>query len=95
VYDRYRHLVRDHVYDKCWQLDITWAEVMRLVDSGDVVEEHDLGDGGVKEIRLLLGWRRPLHLVYVVNDTQRLVVYRTIYEPNLQHWKPGFRARRR
>lgn len=68
---------------------------MQLIDSGDVVEEHDLGGDGVKEIRLLLGWKRPLHVVYVVNDLQRLVVYRTIYEPNLQHWRPGFRVRRR
>jgi hypothetical protein len=95
MYEHYRHLIRDHVYDKCWQLDITWTEVLRLVDTGFVIEEHDLGETGVKAIRLLLGWSRPLHLVYVVNDAQRLVVYRTIYEPDLQHWKPGFRERRR
>jgi hypothetical protein len=46
-------------------------------------------------IRLLLGWTRPLHLVYVVNEAQRLIIYRTIDVPDLQHWKPGFRERRR
>lgn len=65
-----------------------------LIDSGAVIEDHDLGEAGVKEIRLL-GWKRPLHLVSVVNDPQRVVVYRTIYEPDLDHRLPGFRERRR
>jgi YgiT-type zinc finger domain-containing protein len=74
VFDDYRHIVRDHVYDKCWRLDITWAEVERLIDAADVIETHDLGDEGVKEIRILLDWKRPLHLVYVVNHERQLVV---------------------
>ena len=95
MYDGYRHLVRDHVYDKCWHLDITWAEVERLLDTGEVIEEHDLGTEGRKQIRLLLDWLRPLHLVYVVNDSAQIVVYRTLYEPDTEHWHAGFRQRRR
>ena len=95
MYDAFRHLVREHVYDKCWLLDITWAEVERLLDGGEVVEQHLLGDGDVKEIRLLLEWVRPLHVVYVVSERLRLVVYRTLYEPDTEHWHPGFRERRR
>lgn len=39
--ERYRRLIRAHVYDKCWQLDITWAEVEQLLDAANVVEETD------------------------------------------------------
>lgn len=34
------------------------------MDSGRVIESHHLGDAGLKEIRLLLEWKLPLHLVY-------------------------------
>ena len=66
----------------------------QLIDSGAVIEHHDLEEAGVKEIRLLR-WKRPLHLVYVVNVTQRVVIYRTIHERDLDHWLPGFQERRR
>lgn len=95
MYDDFRHVIRDHVYDKCWLLDITWAEVEALLDDGEVVEQHALGEGDLKEIRLLLQWVRPLHVVYIVNERRRLVVYRTLYEPDTERWHPGYRERRR
>lgn len=33
----YRHVIREHVFDKCWTLDITWTEVESLMESGVVV----------------------------------------------------------
>ena len=50
----YRRLIRAHVYDKCWQLDITWAEVEQLLDAGDVVEETE-NEGQIKRVRFLEG----------------------------------------
>ena len=92
--ERYRRLIRAHVYDKCWQLDITWTEVEQLLDEGAVVEETQ-NEGQIKRVRLLEGWTRPLHIVEVVDDDQELIVYVTIYEPDLDRWLPGFRERRR
>jgi hypothetical protein len=94
MYDDYRRLIREHVFDKCWQLDITWAELEVLIDSGQVIEAHDLGDAGLKEIRLLLEWKLPLHLVYLVNEREHLVIYRTVYVPDAAHWQPGYRERK-
>jgi hypothetical protein len=91
----FRHVVREHVYDKCWSLDVTWAEVADLFQSGTVIERHALGDLRIKEIRLLAGWSRPLHLVYVIDPWRRIIVFVTIYEPDLAHWQPGFTERRR
>lgn len=92
--ERYRRLIRAHVYDKCWQLDITWAEVEQLLDAGEVVEETE-NEGQIKRVRFLEGRTRPLHIVEVVDDDQELIVYVTIYEPDLGRWQPGFRERRR
>lgn len=83
------------VYDKRWQLDITWAEVEHFLDDGVVVETTEEEEGRTKRFRLLEGWKRPLHVVEVVDDEQELIVYVTIYEPDLNHWMPGFRERRR
>ncbi len=93
--ERYRRIVRAHVYDKCWQLDIMWAEVEQFLDDGDVVEEVEDDEGRTKQVRLLEGWKRPLHVVEVVDDQQQLVVYVTLYEPDLNRWLRGFRERRR
>jgi len=30
----------------CWQLDITWAELQVLIDSGQVIASHDLAMPG-------------------------------------------------
>jgi hypothetical protein len=86
---------RGHVYDKCVAIDITWSEVQALLDDGEVIEEHVFRDLMVKEVRLLVNWARPLHVVYIVHHDRKLVVYRTIYVPTLDEWEPGYRERRK
>jgi hypothetical protein len=54
--ERYRRIIRGHVYDKCWQLDITWAEVEQLLDAGEMVEESTDDDGRPKRVLFLAGW---------------------------------------
>ena len=88
-------MARTHVFDKCFEIDITWAEFEALVDAGEVIEEHLLSDLAVKQIRLLAEWTRPLHVVYFVHHDRMLVVFRTLYEPTLNDWFPGYRSRRR
>ncbi|MDP9822657.1 hypothetical protein [Nocardioides massiliensis] len=66
-----------------------------MLDGGEVIEAHVFDDLMVKEIRLLLDWDVPLHVVYVVHHDRRLIVFRTIYLPTLNEWQPGFRERRK
>ncbi|MGI9156640.1 MAG: YgiT-type zinc finger protein [Marmoricola sp.] len=70
--DDYRRVVREHVFNKCWDLDITWAEVENLLVDAEVVEEHLFDDLRIKQICLLLGWIEQLHVVYVVDHERRL-----------------------
>ncbi|MEO9138921.1 MAG: hypothetical protein ABI345_07615 [Jatrophihabitans sp.] len=95
MYDDYAQLARLHVYDKCVEIDVTWSEIEALLDAGEVIEEHAFNDLMVKEIRLLIDWRLPLHVVYLVHHDRKLVVYRTMYVPTLEYWEPGFRERRK
>ena len=94
VFAEYRHVVRDHVYDKCWELDLTWAEVEDLLTQGEVVEKTDVDELRIKYVTLV--WHdRPLHLVYIVDHERRVVIYRTIHRPDLAHWESAFRVRKR
>lgn len=90
----YDHIARLHVYAKCIELDVTWAEVEAMLVNSEVIEEHFFDDLMVKQVRLLGGWIVPLHTVHVVHHDRRLVVCRTVYVPTLERWKPGFRERR-
>lgn len=69
--------------------------VEQLLDDDDVVEDVEDDEGRRKRVRLPERWKRPLHVVEVADDEQGLIVYVTIYEPELNHWLPGFRKRRR
>ncbi len=91
----YRRVIREHVFDKCWALDITWAEVETLLESSVVVERHEGAPTHVKEIRLLRGWTRPLHVVCALDHEKGIIVFITVYQPDLEHWLPGFEERRR
>lgn len=51
------------VGDEGWQLDSTWAELDVLINSGQVIESHNLGEARLMEIRLMLDdGKLPLHL---------------------------------
>lgn len=66
-----------------------------LDNTGEVVEETTDDHGCPKHVILVTGWHRPLHVVMVINHEDRMLVYLTVYEPDLDHWNPGFRERRR
>ncbi len=91
----YRRLIREHVFDKCWSLDVAWAEVDALLESSTLVERHEGVGRRVKEIRLLRDRVRPLHIVCAIDHDKRIIIFITVYEPDLTHWRQGFKERRR
>jgi hypothetical protein len=51
--------------------------------------------GRLKELVLVISWRRPLHVVVIVDvvrGEERIV---TVYEPDPGRWSHDFRRRRR
>lgn len=91
---RYPILITDHVFDKLRSIDLALAEFEALLDCGIVIEEAQPQAAALKEIVLLIEWRRPLHLVVVVDDARREERIVTVYEPDPTRWLPGFRRRR-
>jgi len=91
---RRARLLTTHVFDKVRALDMTLAEFEALLDGGEVVEETPLGPMELKQVRLLLDWLRPLHVVLVVDDVRHEERIVTVYEPDADRWS-GYRERRR
>lgn len=87
-------VLTDHVFDKVRSIDLTLAEFEVLLDGGEVIEETPIEEG-VKDLVLILGWSRPLHVVVVVDDIREEERIVTLYEPDQERWSPDFRVRRR
>lgn len=59
-----------------------------------MIEEEELELGVLKELLLVSGWRRPPHVVVVVDDPHREERIVTIYEPSQDAWSEDYRRRR-
>jgi hypothetical protein len=91
---RHRRLISEHAFDKLRLLDCTFAEFEAALEEAEVIEEHNLGEGGVKELLLIVEWRRPLHVAVVVDDVRSEERVITVYEPDADRWSSDYRRRR-
>jgi hypothetical protein len=92
---RWPYLLTDHVFDKVRSLDLTLAEFEQLLGSGEIIEETELAALEVKEVVLVIAWKRPLHVVVVVDDVRHEERIVTVYEPDPDRWSPDLKKRRR
>ena len=91
---RHERLITEHVFDKLRVIDCTFAEFAAALESAEVIEEHRLDDEQLKELVLTLEWKRPLHVVVVVDDRHQEERIVTLYEPDPELWADGYRRRR-
>ncbi len=77
-----------------FQRQVSEKDVRLVLETGEVIEDYP--DDTPYPSQLMLGWSgaRPLHVVAADdNEGQRTIVI-TVYEPDLEHWEPGFRRRK-
>jgi hypothetical protein len=48
----------------------------------------------VKELLVALDWKRPLHVVVVLDEQRQEERLVTVYEPEPDRWSPDYRRRR-
>ncbi|MDQ2726819.1 MAG: DUF4258 domain-containing protein [Actinomycetota bacterium] len=87
-------VLTQHVFDKVRSIDMTLAEFRALLDNGEIIEERSLAAGSLHELILIIDWRRPLHVVVVVDDNVGEERILTVYEPEPVLWSPDFRRRK-
>ena len=83
-----------HALERMVERSIRRADVLEVVRSGEPIEIYP-ADSPFPSA-LILGWigTRPLHVVAAFDPERDRVFVITAYEPDLQHFEPGFRVRR-
>ena len=91
----YNHVTfRIHAIQRMFERQISARDVLRVLQTGETIEEH--ADDIPYPNRLMLGWRgnRPLHVVAVENASDDETILITVYQPDPGQWKPGFKRRK-
>ena len=65
-----RRLVSEHAFDKLRLIDCLFSEFSAACEAAEVIEETVVSDG-LKEVVLTLAWRRPLHVVVIVDEVRQ------------------------
>lgn len=90
----YPKWISEHAFDKLRLIDCTFAEFDVALESAEVIEETPLEPEVLKELLLLVDWKRPLHVVVVVDARNREERIVTVYEPDGDRWSADYRERR-
>lgn len=83
-----------YVLKRMIERGITVADVRDVLEQGELIEEYK-ADSPPRY--LMLGWieKRPIHVVGEDDPMAGETTVVTAYEPDMKHWKAGFRERRR
>lgn len=90
----YPKWISEHAFDKLRLIDCTFAEFDVALESAEVIEEASLESEVLKELLLLVDWKRPLHVVVVVDSRSREERIVTVYEPHWEKWSSDYREKR-
>lgn len=91
---RFPAVITAYVFEKIRSVDMTLVEFKKLLDSGEVIEEHELDDGVLHELVLIVEWVRRLHVAFVVDERRPEERIVTVYEPDPDQWMPDYTSRR-
>ncbi|MFQ5881097.1 MAG: DUF4258 domain-containing protein [Candidatus Methylomirabilales bacterium] len=84
-----------HVLERMAERDIGRSEVFQVLLGGERIEDYP--ETKPFPSALFLGWSgpRPLHVVAAYDSSGDRVFIITAYEPDLEHFEPGFKIRRK
>ena len=86
---------RKHVFQRLAEPDITQDEVIHILTSGEQIEDYS--DDKPYPCALFLGWieDKPLHVLVILDEMNRLAYIITAYEPSLEYFEFDFKTRRK
>ena len=88
-------IYRFHALKRMFERNISEEELLNVLNTGVVVEDYPTDQPYPS--RLILGFckKRALHVVVAeAKDIDQLIVI-TVYEPDFDHWEPGFKMRKK
>ena len=90
----YPKWISEHAFDKLRLIDCIFSEFELALESAEVFEETEIEPDVLKELLLLVEWKRPLHVVVIVDRQGREERMVTVYEPHGDRWSSDYRERR-
>jgi len=84
-----------HSLERMLERNISRSAVIETILNGDIIEDYSQDKPFPSG--LILGWmdQKPIHVVASYDpDTQKVYII-TAYKPELEHFKPGFKTRRK
>lgn len=89
VYQYSNHAVR-----QMFQRGISTHEIEFVIEQGEIIKSYP--DDQPFPSNLSLGWinHRPIHVVYSINEVEKVVIVITAYEPSPDLWEEGFRTKK-
>lgn len=90
-----RLVFRVHALRRMSTRAISEADVRDILENGEQIEDYPQGEPYPS--RLVLGWveSRPVHVVVAEDGAEDETIVVTVYEPEPDRWKDGFRRRRK
>jgi hypothetical protein len=84
-----------HVLERLISRNIAREAVLQILRSGECIENYP--DDYPFPSALFLGWQqdKPLHVVAALDETVPEVYIITAYEPDLEHFEPDFKTRKK
>jgi len=83
-----------HALERFLERGISLAEVVRAIMNGEVIEVY-AKDRPYASCLIFNAGAEPVHVVAAADATARICHVVTAYRPDLEHFEPGFRTRRR
>ncbi len=86
---------RKHTLEKMITRNISRAEVLEVVERGEVIQRYDYDKPFPSALVLGFPATRPIHVV-VAFDAENLIAFViTVYEPDLAIFEPDFKTKRK
>lgn len=84
-----------HALERMAERDIRRFDALEVLISDDLIEDY--ADDEPFPSALFLGWikTRPIHVVAAFDAESDQVFVITVYEPDLEHFEPDFKTRRK
>ncbi len=89
-----RVIFRAHSIERMFERNISDADVKDVIRRNDVIEQYDADYPLPSKLYFGILKSRVLHVVAADNLSEQCTIIITVYEPDLEHWEPGFRKRR-
>ena len=85
---------RIHAIERMFQRDITEQDVENVVHNGEIIQTYLNDKPYPSYLSLGFSEKRPIHVVYAIDDKENIIIIITVYEPALDKWQIGFKMRK-